>query len=119
SDFIDWVRMDENQPYSPVNFGKNKMHGVFGRIHQDFELGNQHSVGYKISYNYLYPTLETSAENQSKYVLESLKHQFIAGIHYQINDFSAQIQNRWLKRELANAYNITDIRLNYQWKDLL
>src|SRR5699024_4076119 len=38
SDFIDWVRMDENQPYSPVNFGKNKMHGVFGRIQQDFEL---------------------------------------------------------------------------------
>lgn len=119
SDFIDWVRTDENQPYSPVNFGENKMHGVFGRVQQDFELGTKHSFGYKISFNYLHPTLETSAENQSKYILESLKHQFITGIHYQISDFSAQIQNRWLKRELANAYNVTDIRLNYQLKDFL
>ena len=88
SDFIDWVRDDASEPYTPINFGKNKMHGVYGRVQQDFYFGRQQSIGYELSYNYLSPSLETPDGNQSKYVLESLKHQFIAGIHYRVNDFS-------------------------------
>ncbi|MGO2357222.1 MAG: TonB-dependent receptor plug domain-containing protein [Mesonia sp.] len=119
ADFIDWVRPDPSVPYSPINFGKNNMQGVYGRVQQDFDLGEEHTFGYQVSYNYLNPTLETSGETQSKYTLESLKHQFIAGIHYQINDFSFQLKNRWLKRELASAYNLTDVRVNYQCQDFV
>ncbi|MGO1751838.1 MAG: TonB-dependent receptor plug domain-containing protein [Psychroflexus sp.] len=119
SDFIDWVRDDASEPYTPINFGKNKMHGVYGRVQQDFYFGRQQSIGYELSYNYLSPSLETPDGNQSKYVLESLKHQFIAGIHYRVNDFSLQLKNRWLKRELASAYNITDLRVNYQLDSFL
>lgn len=118
-DFIDWVRDDTSEPYSPVNLGNNKMHGIYGRIQQDFDLGNQQSIGYQMSYNYLSPSLETSNEIQSKYILESLKHQLIGGIHYQNNNFSIHLKNRWLKRELANSYNIADIRINYEWQDFL
>ncbi|MCX7547799.1 TonB-dependent receptor [Xanthomarina sp. F1114] len=118
SDFIDWVRDDSSEPYSPVNLGNNTMQGIYGRLQQRFNLKDKQSIGYQVSYNYLQPSLDTSNNLQSKYVLESLKHQFIAGIHYQTNDFSFQIKNRWLKRELANAYNITDIRLNYQIKSV-
>ena len=58
--------------------------------------------------------METT-DNQSKYVLESLKHQFIAGLNYGIQNFSVQLENRWLKRELNEGYQLTDIRLAYQW----
>jgi len=119
SDFIDWVRDDSSEPYSPFNLGKNKMHGIYGRIQQDFNLVDQQSIGYQMSYNYLQPSLETSAGTQSKYRLESLKHQFVAGIHYRNNSFSFQIKNKWLKRELSNAYNVADIRVNYDWKNFL
>ncbi|MDN6310072.1 MAG: TonB-dependent receptor plug domain-containing protein [Flavobacteriaceae bacterium] len=118
SDFIDWMREDPSEPYTPTNFGKNKMHGVYGRIEQDFDLGGQHSIGYQMSYNYLHPSLETSAKTQSKYTLESLKHQFIAGFHYRVDDFSFHLKNRWLKRELANAYVVADLRVNYQLENL-
>ncbi|HLS31858.1 MAG TPA: TonB-dependent receptor [Flavobacteriaceae bacterium] len=118
-DFIDWVRDDASEPYSPVNLGNNKMHGIYGRIQQDFELGNQQSIGYQVSYNYLSPSLETSNEIQSKYILESLKHQLISGIYYRNNNFSIHLKNRWLKRELANSYNVADIRINYEWQDFL
>lgn len=119
TDFIDWVREDPSLPYSPINFGKNNILGVYGRARQNFHLGNRKSIGYKFSYNYLYPTMETSAEIQSKYVLESLKHQLIAGVHYQINKLSFHLENRWLQRELADAYNIVDTRINYQSQNFL
>lgn len=119
SDFIDWLREDASEPYSPTNFGKNKIHGIYGRIQQSFNLSSQQSIGYQASYNYLQPSLETTGENQSKYVLESLKHQFVAGIHYRNKDFSLNVTNRWLKRELGDAYNVADLRLSYQLQDFV
>jgi iron complex outermembrane receptor protein len=119
SDFIDWVRDNPSEPYSPTNFGKNKVQGIYGRVQQDFDLGSLQSIGYTVSYNYLHPSLESSTETQSKYTLESLKHQFIAGVHYNKNDFSLNILNRLFKRELANTYNVLDVRINYQLQDFL
>lgn len=117
NDFIDWVRENPSQPYSPRNLGQNKMQGFYGRLQQDFKLSEKQTIGYDLSYNYLKPSFEGSSEMQSKYILESLKHQFVAGIHYQINDFSVQIKDRWLKRELGDSYNIADVRLNYKIQD--
>ena len=114
NDFIDWVRQNPSQPYSPENLGQNKMQGIYGRLQQDFNLSEKQSIGYDLSYNYLKPSFEESSEKQSKYTLESLKHQFVAGIHYQINDFSMQIKDRWLKRELGDSYHIADVSLKYK-----
>lgn len=114
SDFIDWVRTDPSIPYSPVNFGSNKMHGFHSRIHQHFNLGNNQRLGYRISYNYLSPSIESEAESQSKYVLESLRHQLITGVDFQWNQWNFRVENRWIQRELAAGYNLADIRVNYQ-----
>ena len=119
SDFIDWVRVDTTEPYSPMNFGENTMQGVYGRLQQNFDLDDQHAIGYDVSYNFMKPSFETSTDIQSKYILESLKHQFIAGIHYRINDFSFSIKNRWLQRELGNAYDVADVRVNYTYENFL
>jgi len=119
SDFIDWVREDESAPYSPINFGKNKIQGIYGRIQQNFDLGNKQTVGYHLTYNYLHPIIDRSTDLQSKYTLESLKHQFIAGMNYSIDHFSLQLENRLLKRELAEAYDVADIRTSYQLKKAL
>ena len=114
SDFIDWVRPDDAEPYTPVNFGKNKIQGVYGRIQQRFPIGQQQILGYHISYNYLHPIINRTTDLQSKYALESLKHQFIATFSYSYNKFCLQIENRLLKRELAGAYDVADLRANYR-----
>ncbi len=119
NEFIDWVRENPSQPYSPENLGQTQMQGIYARLQQDFKVTDTQSFGYDLSYNYLNPSFETSAEKQSKYILESLKHQVIAGIHYTINDFSFQIKNRLLKRELGDSYNVADVRLNYKVQDIL
>jgi len=117
--FIDWVRQDESHPYSPLNMGGNKTQGIYGRFRKEFDLNKHQRLSYQISYNYLYPRVRSISGFQSKYVLESLKHQFIAGLNFSNKKFSAQIENRLLKRILANAYDVTDIRVNYQLQKFL
>lgn len=118
SDFIDWVRESTDEPYSPVNFGNNTMHGVYARLGQSFTTGPGQSLAYQLSYNYLSPDLKGQNGVQSKYVLESLQHQFIAGMQYRYNAFTLGVQNRLLKRELGSAYNVSDLRMSYQWDHL-
>lgn len=119
SDFIDWVRADETQPYTPQNFGNNRIHGIYLRLHQDFSLGEGQHLGCQLSYNYLQPRYLSNEYEQSKYVLESLKHQLIAGLNYGYKAFSIQLENRFIERELNKAYDVLDARLNYKIRHFL
>ncbi|WP_285269841.1 TonB-dependent receptor plug domain-containing protein [Kaistella rhinocerotis] len=118
-EFIDWVRENPSKPYAPENLGQTKMQGVYARLRQDFKVAYKQSFGYDVSYNYLKPSFESTTEKQSKYTLESLKHQLVAGIHYSINDFSVQLKNRLLNRELGDSYNVADVHLNYKVQNIL
>lgn len=115
TDFIDWVREDATHPYSTMNYGSMKMHGIYARIQQDFKVAKQQSIGYFVRYNYLIPKVSVG-EKQSKYVLESLRHQLIAGVHYSVKGFSLQVTNRFIERELNQPYDLLDIKLNYSVK---
>lgn len=115
SHFIDWVRERQDEPYSPLNFGDNKVQGLYGRMRQEFTLSETQHLGYSMSYNYLRPTLLTNEKKQSKYVLRTLRHQFIMGLNYKLHQFSIQLNNKLIKRELNDAYDVLDVRLNYQF----
>jgi len=52
-------------------------------------------------------------------VLESLRHQLIAGVNYRYGSFNVQIENRYIKRELNDAYNIVDGRISYEIHSVL
>src|SRR5690606_6295435 len=108
-DYIDWVRTSPTLPYSPINIGENLVQGINMSIHQKFKIKNTHALGYAVSYNYLNPSYQKIENVQSKYILESLKHQFIAGITYSYKDFSIQVSNRFIERELNKPYNLLDV----------
>ncbi len=113
SEFIDWVRTANNQPYSPVNFGSNQVFGWYSRVSGTlFETDNQ-ALKYRLNYNYLNPKITDNQNVQSKYVLENLKHQFIAGLRYSIENFAFSLENRLIKREKNNSYNLLDAKLSY------
>lgn len=115
-DFIDWTRISVDVPYQPQNLGQQNMRGIQARIKQDFEVSSNQKLSYSASYQYLSPKEEENAtEIISKYKIESLKHQVILGIDYRYNDFSTQLQNRYVKREMNEGYFITDLRLQYQF----
>ncbi|HET8572919.1 MAG TPA: TonB-dependent receptor [Edaphocola sp.] len=120
TDFIDWIRSNDSVPYSPVNFGENKIYGMYARMEQQFSLGRNRQFGYQVSYNYLNPKpLSANGDDQSKYVLETLKHQLIAGISYRYDNFSFHITNRYIKRMLNDAYDVLDARVDYRLRSFL
>lgn len=119
SRFIDWIRENEEHPYSPYNLGNNRIHGVYSRLRQNFKISSTQEFGYQIRYSYLKPRMDSPAGEQSKYILENLKHQFIVGVNYSYHDFSIQLQNRWIKRELNAGYDLLDLRLQYPLKTFL
>ena len=118
TNFIDWVRQDEASPYTPLNFEHNQMHGVYARMQQEIQLRNQYALTYHLSYNYLHPSLRGQQGTQSKYLLESLQHQWIAGADYQLNRLQIGMENRIQKREFGKAYYIADIRIKYALNQL-
>ena len=116
TNYIDWVRALPTLPYSPINIGENLVHGIHARASQQFELKTKHKIGYSVSYTFLKPSYNSAADVQSKYILESLRNQLILGLHYAYEDFSIQINNRFIERELNEPYNLLSVRANYNIK---
>lgn len=112
--FIDWVRNTDTVPYSPLNLRTVKMTGLYLRGHYDVDLGKSRNLNIFVGYNYLQPDSGIEAASQSKYVLESLKHQIVAGVNFSVDRWMVQVTQRYIKRELNTPYNVMDLRLNYR-----
>ena len=116
SDFIDYTRWTTDEPYQPHNLGEQTMRGVHLRWNHQLEIATNQRFSYQLSYQYLSPKKEDSNDAViSKYVVESLKHQAILGLHYSYEQFGVQWQNRYVKRELNDGYFISDLRLMYDF----
>lgn len=114
SDFIDWTRMTTDVPYQPQNLGNQLIRGINVRFQHDVELANNQKLGYTVSYQFLSPKKsDVASAIISKYTLTNLKHQAILGVNYTLHNFSMQLQNRYIKRELNDGYVVSDLRLNY------
>ncbi|MGG5505720.1 MULTISPECIES: TonB-dependent receptor plug domain-containing protein [unclassified Myroides] len=114
-DFVDWIRVDTDQPYQPYNASKNKTKGVNTALR--YRLGDEVNFwNLGLSYTYLSPTIENKSAGDgmlSKYSLESLKHQVVGTVSYTQDKFSATLANRFNERLTYKSYWITDIRFNY------
>src|SRR5690606_28966655 len=99
------------------NVGNQIMRGINLRFRDDLILPENHKLGYVVSYQYLSPKKQNaSSDNLSKYIIESLKHQFIAGINYHYSQWGVQLQNRYIKRELNDGYVVSDLKVMYQFQ---
>jgi iron complex outermembrane receptor protein len=117
SNYIDWVREMPSLPYSPINIGENLVHGIHANISQQFAIKEKHKIGYKVNYTFLKPSYNSEESIQSKHILESLRNQLIVGLNYAYSDFSIQINNRFIERELNDPYHLLSVRANYDIND--
>lgn len=113
SQFIDWVRDTVTQPYSPINLGRNQVHGLSANVQQQLHLKNEHTFGYFVKYTYLAPSYKAATNQQSKYVLESLKNQLMLGVNYGYKGFSIQVTSRLIERFKLASYFLLDARVSY------
>lgn len=116
TNFIDWVSDNPDLIFQAQNLGDNKIDGI------NFSTGFTHAVTtisrLKIdaSYNYLNPTTKIYDSGiNSRYVLESLKHQAIVRLDYQYHNVNIGWANRWIKRELNDPYFISDVKVGYSF----
>jgi vitamin B12 transporter len=119
SGFIDRIRESADEPYKPFNFGNNRMQGFNFRVSQAVPIHARSRFQYALSYNYLTPVSTVRSEGMdSKYSLESLKHQLMLRTTYTQNQLRVSFNNRLLKREQKVAYLISDLRIGYDLSKL-
>src|SRR5690606_38048630 len=111
-DFIDWIRMDAQQPWRSENFLQNTINGL--NISADYRLtdNQEWSLLTGISYTYLNASLDQKDQNTfiSKYALESLKHQVIAKAIIGYQGFNITLTERFQERINYKNYFLTDAR---------
>ena len=116
-DFIDWVRVTADTPYQPLNFAKNRVHGLSASA--DYRLSDPSStVAWMagLSYTWLSPSAATSVQQAftSKYAIESLRHQLVANLNVATGRFSATATGRFNERIRYANYWVTDMRIAYR-----
>src|SRR5690606_20961140 len=117
-DFIDWVRLSQDEPWQPHNFQQNHTHGMtFSGNYRLFDAGQQAPtwmIG--LGYTWLAPEFDDSrkAGFLSKYAIESLRHQATASIHVSSGRLSATAALRFQERISYKSYFLGDARLGYR-----
>jgi len=117
-DNIDWVKSAEEDPWQPRNFASIDFQGVETSLEVLFPnlLGSDFWLRrFDISYTYLEADLATGDLPFSRYALDNLRHQFIAGIEHRIfSNLYHSSRLRYNDRVNLDDYMLLDTRLFWQ-----
>lgn len=116
NDAIDWTKSSLEDPiWYAEKIGKIEVKGV------EVEVANQATnwLKYSLGYSYLDNKLKNSNLQVSRYVLDNLKHQFIAKLQTQfLKNFGNEIVYRYNDRLNLGSYHVVDEKLSFSKKDL-
>lgn len=116
--FIDWIREHADLPYQPLNFSRNRVHGM--STSANYRLSDPTSTTTwmaGLSYTWLSPSTQVSAEQSvtSKYTIESLRHQLVTNLNVAAGRLSATAAIRFNERIRYKNYWINDMRIAYRF----
>jgi len=113
SDFIDWVRLSTDVPWEATNFADLKTNGFNAKASYLWKITQAQQLKLALSYAYLDPKfINVDSQYSSKYRIESLKHQLINMIDYQVNKTNILLVNRVNTRQSYKSYWISDFKIN-------
>ncbi|MHC5200801.1 TonB-dependent receptor plug domain-containing protein [Myroides sp. LJL119] len=116
SDFIDWVRPDAHTAYQPFNSASNKTFGLNAMLGYQIH-SNQITWNFVTSYTYLDPRIKSDRANwESKYILDGLKHQFIAQVGMNWRQWSLMVTGQFKERFSYKSYWDNNLKLSYNQK---
>jgi vitamin B12 transporter len=122
SRFIDYVKDSVPQPWQPQNFQRADTKGFTLQANYNTPLavnGFFNHLALNVGYNYLSPSFKnnTGLNRISRYVLESLRHQFNAGAQVAIlQHFNVSASARYCMRINYKDYTVVDTRISYKHK---
>lgn len=113
---IDWVKQNASDIWTAENIGKILTKGVEVELSQHFDsIVKSYSVGYTFL-----ESKSSQPENlMSRYVMENLKHQFVAKMENRFfRNFTNQIIYRYNERVTTGSYQTLDEKLSYDFRNL-
>lgn len=112
---IDWSKQNANDIWRAENIGKIKTKGVEVELAQHF---NSFLKSYSVGYTFLESNYEQPTGLLSRYVMENLKHQFVAKLEvFFLKKFTNQLIYRYNERVSTGSYQILDEKLSYDTKN--
>jgi vitamin B12 transporter len=112
---IDWTKMSLNDPiWYAQNIGDTSSKGI------EFELNHRLNdwLKYSVGYTYLENKLNSVGEFAARYLLDNLKHQFIAKLETKfLKNFTNELVYRYNQRLNNGSYNLLDEKLSFVKKD--
>ncbi|GAA4155731.1 ligand-gated channel protein [Chryseobacterium ginsenosidimutans] len=113
---IDWTKISLNDPvWYAQNIGDTSSKGV------EFELNHRLNnwLKYSIGYTYLDNKLNSVGEFAARYLLDNLKHQFIAKLETKfLKNFTNELVYRYNQRMNNGSYNLLDEKLSFVKKEI-
>ncbi len=124
TDFIDWVRTTQNDPWQPQNYAQINTRIFSARASYDlgrhWKLPSSCSILLNVSYTYLDPTLESREGLNTKYAIDALKHQGVASVNMLLwRALQLSFTGRYQQRFNLADYWIIDSRIGYRMKRFL
>lgn len=115
-DSIDWVKETPDGIWTAENIGKIETNGVEVELGQQF---NSFVKSYSLGYTYLDSEAKEPKNLISRYVMENLKHQFVAKLETRFfKNVTNQLIYRYNERVTTGSYQLLDGKLGYDFKDL-
>ncbi len=112
-DFIDWVRNQDSDPWVSNNFGDLITIGINLRSTYTLKTSEVSRFNFMLGYSYLDSQFKNiNSDLNSKYVINSLKHQVTNTIDFGYKDFSILLATRFNERQTRQSYFINDIRIS-------
>lgn len=115
SDAIDWVKNSLQDPvWYAKNVGDTEIKGIEAELsHQVFDW-----MKYTVGYTYLDNKFKEFSGGYSRYVLDNLKHQFVAKINTRfLKYFTNELVYRYNDRVNLGSYNLLDEKLSFNKND--
>ena len=110
---IDWVKENDEDKWEGFNITKVDLMGVESSVSYRFYTSFLNSIS--VNYTYIDKSLQANETKYSKYILDHLKHQFIANLNHKIgNGVSMEWIYRYNDRLTLDDYHVLDAKM--RWK---
>ncbi|MEL7122056.1 MAG: TonB-dependent receptor [Bacteroidota bacterium] len=121
TDLIDWIKEADTLQWQPTNINRLTAQGIDASLsfYLPLVLGeNSFLQRFNIGYTYIDAEVAENEAPISRYALENLNHQLVAGLSYRIGKrFTHTINFRYIDRVTMDDYTVVDTRLNFQAND--
>lgn len=115
---IDWTKDNEEDKWETRNFSEVKTNGVETSINYNFNVFN-YNQHLQVAYTYINDEILDAGVDYTRYSLNSMKHQFNAGLNFQVLTpiFTENISYRYVERTDGESYNVVDASISANLKN--